>query len=471
MISKDIIRSFEDIVGPEGIHREKEALLCYSYDATQIEHLPDLVIRPSSADQISKILKIANRERIPVVPRGAGSGFSGGSIPVRGGIVLSLERMNSILEFDEEDLIAVVEPGVVLGRFHRLVESKGLFYPPDPSSSDFCTIGGNVAENASGPRSVKYGGTRNYVLGLEAILPDGRVFNTGARTVKSVAGYDLTRLMVGSEGTLGVVTKIILRLLPLPEDISTIMVYFSGIDDAARAVSRIISSRLIPRALEFMDSESIKVMRESKKIILPQGVDSILIIEMDGESDNVKRDSRRILDLCAGCNAVGSHVAAGDEDRKKIWGARKVLSQALYKIKPTKINEDIVVPRSKIPDMIREIEDIARESGVKIVSFGHAGEGNLHVNVMTDKNDRDEYNRAQGAVDKIFKATLKLKGSITGEHGIGITKSQYLEMETGATTLEMMHRIKNQFDPKNILNPGKIFLDNDPLDGPDKLLC
>jgi glycolate oxidase len=231
MIPKDIIRSLGDIVGTEGIHYGKEALLCYSYDATQIEHLPDLVIMPTSADQISKILKIANRERIPVVPRGAGSGFSGGSIPVKGGIVLSLERMNKILEFDEEDLIAVVEPGVVLGRFHRLVESKGLFYPPDPSSSDFCTIGGNVAENASGPRSMKYGGTRNYVLGLEAILPDGRVFKTGARTVKSVAGYDLTRLMVGSEGTLGVVTKITLRLLPLPEDISTMMVYFPGITD------------------------------------------------------------------------------------------------------------------------------------------------------------------------------------------------------------------------------------------------
>ncbi len=460
MISKDIIRSFEDIAGTEAVHHEKEALLCYSYDATQIEHLPDLVIRPSSDDQISMILKIANKEGIPVVPRGAGTGFSGGSIPLKGGIVLSLERMNRVLEFDEEDLIAVVEPGIVLGRFHRFVESKGLFYPPDPSSSDFCTIGGNVAENASGPRSVKYGGTRNYVLGLEAILPDGRVFKTGARTVKSVAGYDLTRLMVGSEGTLGVVTKIILRLLLLPDEISTVMVFFPSVVDSARAVSKIIASGLIPRVLEFMDSESIKVIRESKKDILPQGVDSILILEMDGESDNVKRDSRRVLDLCAGCNAIGSRMAAGDEERRLIWAARKVLSQALYRIKPTKINEDIVVPRSKIPDMIRELEHIARDTGVKIVSFGHAGEGNLHVNVMTDKNDRDEYSRAKDAVDKIFKAALKLKGSITGEHGIGITKSQYLEMETGDTALEMMRRIKNQFDPNNILNPGKIFLDN-----------
>jgi glycolate oxidase len=220
-----------------------------------------------------------------------------------------------------------------------------------------------------------------------------------------------------------------------------------------------------------MDSESVRVIRESKKIILPEGIDSILIIEMDGESDNVKRDSRRILDLCAGCNAVGNQVAAGDKDRKMIWGARKVLSQALYKIKPTKINEDIVVPRSKIPDMIRELEQIAKEMGVKIVSFGHAGEGNLHVNVMTDKNDENEYSRAKDAIDKIFKATLKLKGSITGEHGIGITKSQYLEMETGDTALEMMRRIKGQFDPNNILNPGKIFLDEGSSGRPDKLFC
>jgi len=255
----------------------------------------------------------------------------------------------------------------------------------------------------------------------------------------------------------------------LPEDISTIMVYFPGIDDAARAVSRIISSRLIPRALEFMDSESVKVIRESKKIILPERIDSILIIEMDGDSDNVKRDNRRILDLCAGCNAGGSQVAAGDDDRKQIWGARKVLSQALYKIKPTKINEDIVVPRSKIPDMIRELEHIARDSGVKIVSFGHAGEGNLHVNVMTDKNDENEYGRAKDAIDKIFKATLKLEGSITGEHGIGITKSRYLKMETGDTAFELMQRIKNQFDPRNILNPGKIFLSDDPDNAEFKL--
>lgn len=459
MISKNIIRSIEDIVGHEGVHQEEEVLICYSYDATQIEHLPDLVIRPTSADQISRILKIANKEKIPVVPRGAGTGFSGGSIPVQGGIVLSLERMNRILELDEGDLIAAVEPGLVLGKFHSFVESKGLFYPPDPSSSDFCTIGGNVAEGASGPRSIKYGGTRNYVLGLEVILPNGEWFKSGARTVKSVAGYDLTRLMVGSEGTLGIVTKIILRLLPLPEDIYTIMVYFSSIDDAARAVSRIIASRLIPRVLEFMDSESVKVIRESQKALFPQEVDSILIIEMDGDCENVKRDSKRLRDVCGECNAIGSQIAVEDEARKMIWKARKILSQALYKIKPTKINEDIVVPRSKIPDMIRELERITKETGIKIVSFGHAGEGNLHVNVMTNINDRDEYKRAQDAVDKIFNATLKLNGSITGEHGVGITKSRYLKMEMGDKAVEIMRGIKRQFDPENILNPGKIFLD------------
>lgn len=459
MISKDIIRSFEDIIGPDGVHHEEEVLLCYSYDATQIEHLPDLVIRPTSAYQISRILKIASKERIPVVPRGAGTGFSGGSIPVHGGIVLSLERMNRILELDEDDLIAVVEPGLVLGRFHRFIESRGLFYPPDPSSSDFCTIGGNVAEGASGPRSIKYGGTRNYVLGLDVILPSGEVFKPGARTVKSVAGYDLTRLMVGSEGTLGIVTKIILRLLPLPEDIFTAMVYFPTVNDAAKAVSQIIASRLIPRALEFMDSESVSVIRESQKTLFPQEVDSILIVEIDGDGEDVKRNSNRLLDVCGRCNAIGSRVAWEDETRKIIWGTRKILSQALYKIKPTKINEDIVVPRSKIPDMIRELERISKETGVKIVSFGHAGEGNLHVNVMTDINDRDEYKRAQNAVDEIFKATLKLNGSITGEHGIGITKSRYLKMEMGDKAVEIMHGIKRQFDPENILNPGKIFLD------------
>ena len=464
MISKNIIRSLEDVAGPDAVHQEKEALLCYSYDATQMEFLPDLVIRPNSADQISSILNIANREKIPIVPRGAGTGFSGGSIPLQGGIVLSFERMDRVLEFDEEDLIAVVEPGLVLGRFQRFVESKGLFYPPDPSSSDFCTIGGNVGEGASGPRSLKYGGTRNYVLGLEALLPNGNAFKCGARTVKSVAGYDLTRLMVGSEGTLGIATKITLRLLPLPEDISTVMVFFPSVDDAARAVSRIIASRLIPRALEFMDSEAIRVIKGSEKGLFPEGVDSILIVEMDGDSGDVKRDSGRLLDICRGCNSIGSQVAVDYEARQKIWRARKVLSQTLYKIKPTKINEDIVVPRSRIPDMIRELKRISDESMVKIVSFGHAGEGNLHVNVMTDINDSNEYKRALDAVDRIFKATLSLNGSITGEHGVGITKSRYLKLETGDAAYNLMKGIKRQFDPNNILNPGKIFLDNNPVE-------
>ncbi|HXY54246.1 MAG TPA: FAD-linked oxidase C-terminal domain-containing protein [Nitrospirota bacterium] len=455
MLKPSVVKELKKIVGPANLSTSPEELVVYSYDATQREELPWAVARPASTREVSEILRLANRELFPVVPRGAGTGMSGGSVPIQGGLVLSLERMNKILEIDEQNLIAVVEPGVVTADLQREVEARGLFYPPDPASHKFCTIGGNVAECAGGLRAVKYGVTKDYVLGLEVVLPTGEIIKTGARTAKSVAGYDLTKLIVGSEGTLGVATIIILRLLPLPESVRTIAVFFSDIESAASVVSKIIASHIIPCVLEFVDRYALRAVEGHLKEDISGGAEAMLLIELDGTVDSTMRESARITEIVAEGGLARIKKAETDAERESLWKARRSISPALYAIKPKKINEDIVVPRSRIPDILREIEVIAKRHDLLIVNFGHAGDGNIHTNIMIDET---EMPKADAAVKEIFEATLRMGGSITGEHGIGLSKAAYLPMEVGPAALAAMKHIKQALDPNNVLNPGKIFL-------------
>jgi glycolate oxidase len=458
MLKQAVLKELKSLVGPANFSTSPEELVVYSYDATQRDSLPWVVVRPCSSREISEILRLANRERFPVVPRGAGTGMSGGAVPVQGGVVLSLERMNHILEIDEQDFIAIVEPGVITGDLQREVESRGLFYPPDPASRKFCTLGGNVAECAGGLRAVKYGVTKDYVLGLEVVLPTGEIINTGARTVKSVAGYDLTKLIVGSEGTLGVVTRITMRLLPLPETVKTLAAFFSEIPAAAKAASAIIASGVVPRALEFVDQAALRAVEGYLKEDISHGAAAMLLVEVDGPAESTGRDADRIAEIMVQGGATRVDRAGSDSERERLWKARRSISPALYAIKPKKLNEDIVVPRSRIANSLQEIAAIAARHGLLIVNFGHAGDGNIHTNIMFDEADLA---KAEAAVKEIFAAVLRLGGSITGEHGIGLSKAAYLPMELGPEAIAAMKRIKHALDPNNILNPGKIFLNSD----------
>ncbi|MBI4849244.1 MAG: FAD-binding protein [Nitrospirae bacterium] len=441
---------------PERLSTDKEDLFCYGFDASSMQGAPSAIVKPVSTDEVSKVVAYANKQRTPVVPRGAGTGMTGGSVPLNDAIILSLDGMNRILDIDDRNMIAVVEPGVINGYLQEKLEGKGLFYPPDPASMNFCTLGGNVAENAGGPRAIKYGVTRDYVLGLEVVLPDGRVMMTGGKTYKNVVGYDLTRLIVGSEGTLCVVTKIFLKILPMPEETVTLLCTYSRLDEAASAITKITSSGIIPRVLEFMDEESVRAVENYKNFGLPLDAEAMLLVEVDGSHAAAMQDAEKIAKICTSQNGQVS-IAEDMFAQQRLWEARRAISPALYRIKPTKINEDIVVPRGRIPEMLQSLRAISERYNLKIVNFGHAGDGNIHVNVMTDKNDREEYERAGKAVEDIFKATLKLEGTISGEHGVGLTKKQFLGMELSETSIEMMKAVKNIFDPNGIMNPGKIF--------------
>jgi glycolate oxidase len=451
-------RKLNNILGKANISKEKEDLVCYSYDATKQSFLPDAVLFPENTKQVSLVLKLANKEAFPVIPRGLGSGMTGGSIAVRGGVVLVMTRFNRIIDIDTNNLIANVQPGVVTGHFHKAVEKKGLFYPPDPSSSEFSTLGGNMAECAGGPRAIKYGTTRDYVLGLEVVLPSGEIINTGVQTVKGVVGYDLTRLLVGSEGTLGVITRITVRLLPLPETVKTMTAAFDNITRAANAVSEIIRQGIIPRTLEYMDNASIKCTRSKIKTSLPLDAQALLLLEVDGEAKEAKKSIERLKELCIGLGATDVEIAETDEQAQNLWKIRKAVSPALFKYGPDKINEDIVVPRDKIPDLVKKIDDLRSETGLTMVSFGHAGDGNIHFNIMLDKKNKKEVEKADKAIEALFDYTLELGGTISGEHGVGITKAPYLTKEIDPSTLLWMKKIKDLFDPNGILNPGKIFM-------------
>lgn len=433
-----------------------EDIICYGFDASGIEIRPSAVVWPTSTSDVVKVMHYAYEKEIPVVPRGAGTGMTAGAVPSKGSIVISFEKMKKIIEIDTENLNVLCEPGVINGKLQRELEWTGLFYPPDPASMNFCTLGGNVAENAGGPRALKYGVTRDYVMEIEAVLPNGDVITTGIKTTKGVVGYDLTRLFTGSEGTLAVFTKIRLKVLPLPEEVVTLLAIFTSLESSGDAVTKIISSKIIPRTLEFMDRNAIEAVENYKPIGLPRDAEAVLLIELDGQPSTITREAEKIVELCT---KLGGEIKMAKDEfaRNNLWASRRALSPALYHIKPTKINEDIVVPRNRVTEMLRRLKSLSEKSGIAIVNFGHAGDGNIHVNIMVNKADEDEYRRGLGLVEQIFRDTLELGGTLSGEHGVGLTKAGYITMELSRRELDIMKSIKNVFDPKKILNPGKIF--------------
>ena len=456
MFDPSIKKELTAIFGAENVSDSPEDLLVYGYDATGGEAAPEMVVYPSTATQISEILKLANKNGFPVTARGAGSGFVGGAIPTHGGIALVMTRMDRIIDIDEDNLTVTVEPGVVTANLQKAVEEKGLFYPPDPSSLKVSTIGGNIAMGAGGPSAVKYGVTRDYVLRLTVVLPTGEIINTGSYAVKSVVGYDLTRLMIGSEGTLGIITQAVLKLLPKPETIRTILAMFETTEDAARSVSAIIKEKIIPRTLEFIDKSAIDAVENFISFGVPPDASAILLIETDGSLQVAEKELADIDKILKTNGVLETRAAKSDDEREKLWRVRRAISPSLLKIRPDKINEDITVPRSRIPELMARLTELSTRTGLPIVSFGHAGDGNIHVNIMTDKSDSKEYEISKKATDELFEICLDLDGTISGEHGIGIAKAEYIESEVGSVGVELIRRIKETFDPENILNPGKI---------------
>jgi len=457
MLESRIIEQLKKIVGVDNVATDRQDLICYGYDATQMEFLPDAVVHPGSVDEVAEVLKLANREKFPVFPRGAGSGFTGGALPKGGGIVLVMTRLNRILRIDTENLIAEVEPGVVTEQLQIEVEKQGLFYPPDPASLKFSTLGGNVAENAGGPRCVKYGVTRDFVMGLEVVLPTGDIIRTGGETYKGVVGYDLTRLLCGSEGTLGVITKIIFKLLPLPEAKKTMLTIFDSIDGAAKAVSTIIGNKIIPTTLEFMDYATLQCVDKRFNLGIPASGRAVLLIEVDGDRDLIEKQAARIRELIEPLGLVECKIARDAAESEALWKVRRLVSPSLRDVNPDKYNEDIVVPRSKVPDVIRRIEQIQKKYDIPIVNFGHAGDGNIHVNIMIDKEVPGMEEKAHEAIREVFQAALDLNGTMSGEHGVGLSKAPYIAQELSPLQMAAMKAIKNALDPNNILNPGKMF--------------
>lgn len=457
-MKKTLVRQILDIVGPGNFSTDPADLKCYSYDASSINSLPEAIALPVSTEEVSQVLSLANQEGLAVFPRGAGTGTTGASVPINGGLALCLSRMDRIISINPGDLTALVEPGVITGELQEEVSRHGLFYPPDPASMRFCTIGGNVATGAGGPRAVKYGVTRDYVMALELVLADGSVIHTGTRTAKGVVGYDLTRLMVGSEGMLGVVTRITLKLIPGPEAQGTLIAFFPDAKSASNTVVSLFESRILPSCAEFLDQLSIELISEKLPVAIPVRANAMLLIEVDGVQESIPRQLEEVKNSCKNCGATDIHVAKSEDQARAFRSARQALAPSIKNLGfPDKINEDICVPRSCLPEMISELEKIGRKNRITILSFGHAGDGNLHVNLLLDLSDREEKLRGEAAVMEVMEAALALGGTISGEHGIGLTKRPFIQMEIDKRGLEIMRGIKRVFDPKNILNPGKVF--------------
>jgi glycolate oxidase len=457
MLTNDHIAELKEIVQTGRVLIDESDRYSYSFDASFGTYLPDAVVQTKSVEELAKIVKLANREGIPVYPRGQSTSLSGGPLPVHGGVVLDLSVMDDVLEIYEEDLVAVVSVGVLTSAIHKAAEEKGLIYPPDPSSSNVSTIGGNLAENAGGPRGLKYGVTKDYVIGLEVITPEGEIIQTGGRTVKNVTGYDLTKLIVGSEGTLGIITNAVLRLLPKPPATATLMAVFSNLVDAGRAITKILTSGILPSKMELMDRASIIAVENYHPMGLPTEAEAIILLELDGHPLAIKEEIAKAELLCFTTGASNVKIPKDDLEKEEIWKARKLVSPAIVRIKPTKISEDATVPRSKIPEMCERLQQIKEKYKVNLVVFGHIGDGNLHPNIICDKNDVEEMSRVEKAVTEIFTTAVELGGTLSGEHGIGHMKAPFMEMELGKAGLDMMKRIKAVWDPNNIMNPGKIF--------------
>lgn len=454
MLANSIIKELREIVGEERCLTAPEDLLVYSHDVFA-EKKPDVVVLPVTTEEVSRILKVANREKIPVTPRGSATGLSGMCVPERGGIVMAMAKMNKILEISPEDRLAVVEPGVITNDLQVAVEEQGLFYPPDPASQTICQIGGNVATNAGGPRCVKYGVTRDYLLGLEAVLPSGEVIKTGGRPIKNVTGYDVTRLLCGSEGTLAVITKIIVKLIAKPEARRTLLVAFKSIADASITVARIMAAGIVPRALELMDQRYIANCENLYHLGLPTHAAAMLIIEVDGFLETVDRQARLVKEFCEKQGAFDIKLAQSEEEAERMWMARKLGSVALYRLSKTMVTEDATVPISKIPEMVRRLKEIEEKYGITIYLLAHAGDGNMHPLLTYDPGNKEEAERVDNLIREIFEASIALGGTLTGEHGIGLAKKPFIPLEISPAEYQVWKNIKNSFDPNGILNPGK----------------
>lgn len=456
-MTEELRKSLVSICGDTRVLWQEHDLYSYSFDASFGTYLPDIVVQPVSAEEVSEVVKLANRLLIPITPRGHSTSLSGGPLPVRGGIVLDMTKINQKLEIDEEDLVAVVSPGIITAQIHKAAEQKGLMYPPDPSSSHISTIGGNLAENSGGPRGLKYGVTKDYVIGLQIVTPQGDIIRTGGRTVKNVTGYDLTKLIVGSEGTLCIITEATLRLIPKPKASETLMAVFDDLVDCGKAISKILASGIVPSKIELMDQASILAVENYEPCGLPRDARAIILVELDGHPQAISAEIEVVQERCRQMGAREVRIARSEAEKNELWYARKLVSPAIAKIKPTKISEDICVPKSKIPEAFKRLEQIRDKYRLHLVIFGHAGDGNLHPNIMTDKRDNEEMKRVELAVGEIFRIAIELGGTLSGEHGIGTMKAPFMEMEMGAIAVEMMRKIKTAWDPNNIMNPGKIF--------------
>jgi glycolate oxidase len=455
------------IVGDPFVLQDAASLDAYGADALKRGTPADLVALPETAAAVSALARLCHDERVPMVVRGGGTGYTGGSVPRYGGLVISLERLNRILEIDQLNLLARVQPNVITADLQDAVEEVGLFYPPDPASSRQSALGGNVAECAGGPRAFKYGTTKRYVLALEAVLPTGEIIRTGSKAVKNVVGYDLTQLLVGSEGTLAIITEITLRLIPKPAAHATLLAEFADISDGVEAVTNLIDSRVVPAAVEIVDADSLAALaaHAGRRIASP-AAGAVLIVEVDGSAQAVEPEIVLVEAACRAAKAISIRRAVSEAEREDIWSLRRELSPALRKISTIKLNNDVVVPRGRVPELFRLVKAIQQDCGLPIASFGHAGDGNIHVNIMVPESPasgsadlEDGMTRARRAERRLFEGVVALEGSISGEHGIGFAKAQYLGLELSADEIALMKRVKAAFDPRGVLNPGKIFPD------------
>lgn len=455
-----LINELEKSIGKNNVLSSKEDLYCYSYDAKALnekDYLPDVVVTPETIKHVQQIMLLANKYSVPVVPRGSATNLSGGCLAVKGGIIIHMSKMNSIISIDKENLTCIVQAGVITETLQKEVEKIGLFYPPDPASLKVSSLGGNIAESASGPRCFKYGGTKDYVLGLKVVLADGIIVQTGGQTVKNVTGYNLTQLFVGSEGTLGIICEAILKLIPYPEYKKTMLAVYNSIDDSAKTVTEIIANKIVPTTLELLDKNTMQTIENYHPTGLPIESEASLLIEVDGFKESVQRQVEQIEQICRLNGAVNFKVAQTAEESEQLWFARRSALGAVSRLKPSVVVEDATVPRSKIPEMISAIRNIAKSHNVTVCLMGHVGDGNLHPNISFDVRDEDEVKRVEMTVKEIFDKALSLGGTLSGEHGIGTSKKKFLSKALTSDTIDFMKNLKATFDPKNLINPGKIW--------------
>ncbi len=460
MIDKKHLNSLSSIVGSENLYSDKAHLRAYSYDATRTHYEPDAVIFPRDEEDISRVLTYCNHHKIAIIPRGAGSGFTGGALPVNGGIVLAMEKhMNKILEIDMENMLAIVQPAVINKDLQRHVEALGLFYPPDPASEEYSTLGGNVSENAGGMRAAKYGLTKDYVMALRAVLPNGDIIRAGKKTIKDVAGYNIAGILTASEGSLAVITEITLKLIPKPKYVKSYMGIFPNVEEAMNAVFKSLASGANPVAMEFLDSLVVKAVKEKLGIKLPEDAGALLIGDVDGNVPQEVDFQLKVLEESFRENGAKEfRVAEDPQEREEIWRGRRGASPSITIYGSKKLNEDISVPRSMLPKALKEIYDIGKKYGLVVPCFGHAGDGNIHVNVMVDGSNPQELEKGHKAIREIFELVVDLGGTLSGEHGIGLSKAEFMDIAFSPAELELFKSIKRAFDPNNILNPGKMGL-------------